>query len=52
MVDPEAAARARMRKQERRGASRKRQLEEVRRQRSAGLAVKNKRPRPTRPPAA
>ena len=44
-MDPEAAARARMRKQERRGAGRKRALEEVKRQRSAGLAVKHKRPR-------
>ena len=44
-VDPEAAARARMRKQERRATGRKRALDEVRRQRSAGLAVKHKRPR-------
>jgi U3 small nucleolar RNA-associated protein 20 len=45
LVDPEAAARARMRKQERRSAGRKRALEEVRRMRSAGVAVKHKRAR-------
>ena len=44
-VDPEAAARARMRKQERRATGRKRALDEVQRQRSAGLAVKHRRTR-------
>lgn len=44
-MDPEAAAVARMRKQQRRAAGRKRALEEVRRMRSAGVAVKHKRAR-------
>ncbi|BDA46528.1 probable small subunit processome component 20 homolog [Coccomyxa sp. Obi] len=45
MLDPEAAAQARMRKQERRAVGRKRAMEETRRLRSAGIAVKHKRPR-------
>jgi hypothetical protein len=43
LLDPEAAAQSRMRKQERRATGRKRRLEEVRRMRSAGVAVKNRR---------
>jgi len=43
MVDPEAAAKRRMRKQERKGVGKKRKLEAVRRMRSAGVAVKNKK---------
>lgn len=43
MLDPEAAAQARMRKQERRAVGRKRAMEETRRLRSAGIAVKHKR---------
>ena len=48
MLDPEAAAQARMRKQERRAVGRKRAMEETRRMRSAGVAVKHKRPRAPR----
>jgi U3 small nucleolar RNA-associated protein 20 len=43
MVDPEAAAKRRMRKQERKGVGKKRKLEAVKRMRSAGVAVKNKK---------
>ncbi|KAK9845304.1 hypothetical protein WJX81_002986 [Elliptochloris bilobata] len=43
LADPEAAAAGRLRKQARRAAGRKRQREELARQRAAGLVVKNKR---------
>ena len=45
LADPEAAAAGRLRKQARRAAGRKRQRDELARQRAAGLVVKNKRPR-------
>ena len=43
LVDPEAAARTKLHKQERRAAGRKRKMEEMHRQRGAGVAVKNKK---------
>lgn len=43
LVDPEAAARSKIHKQERRAAGRKRKMEEVQRRRGAGVAVKNKK---------
>lgn len=43
LVDPEAAARTKIHKQERKAAGRKRKLEDVQRRRGAGLAVKNKK---------
>ena len=42
LVDPEAAAKRRMRKQQRKTSGRRKRVEEVRRQRSAGVFVKNK----------
>lgn len=45
MLDPAAAARARIQKQARRAEGRKRKMEEVARQRSAGAIVKNKKAR-------
>lgn len=42
-MDPEAAARTKIHKQERKAAGRKRKLEDVQRRRGAGLAVKNKK---------
>ena len=43
MLDPEAAARARHRKQERKAVGRKRKQDDFQRRRCAGLPVKNKR---------
>ena len=43
LVDPEAAARTKLHKQERRAAGRKRKMEEMQRRRGAGVAVKNKK---------
>lgn len=43
LVDPEAAARSKLHKQERRAAGRKRKMEEMQRRRGAGVAVKNKK---------
>lgn len=43
MLDPEAAARMRHRKQERKAVGRKRKQDDFQRRRSAGLPVKNKR---------
>lgn len=43
LLDPEAAAKRRIRKQQRKAVGRRKQVEEVRRQRAAGVAVKNKR---------
>ncbi|EFN57812.1 hypothetical protein CHLNCDRAFT_51116 [Chlorella variabilis] len=43
LVDPEAAAKRKMRKQQRKAAGKRKQLDHVRRQRSAGVVVKNKR---------
>ena len=43
MLDPEAAARTRHRRQERKTVGRKRKQEDFQRRRTAGLPVKNKR---------
>lgn len=43
LVDPEAAARNKLHKQERRAAGRKRKMEDMQRRRGAGVAVKNKK---------
>ncbi|PSC76593.1 small subunit processome component 20-like protein [Micractinium conductrix] len=43
LVDPEAAAKRRIRKQQRKAVGRKKQLDHVRRLRSAGVVVKNKK---------
>lgn len=43
LVDPEAAARNKLHKQERRAAGRKRKMEDIQRRRGAGVAVKNKK---------
>jgi len=43
MLDPEAAARTRHRRQERKAVGRKRKVEDFQRRRTAGLPVKNKR---------
>jgi U3 small nucleolar RNA-associated protein 20 len=45
LVDPEAAARRKMRTTERKAAGKRKQLEEVRRLRSVGVVVKHKKPR-------
>ena len=42
-MDPEAAARTKLHKQERRAAGRKRKMEEMQRRRGVGVAVKNKK---------
>lgn len=43
LVDPEAAAKRRMRKQQRKAAGKRKALDHVRRLRAAGAVVKNKR---------
>ncbi len=43
LIDPEAAARNKLHKQERRAAGRKRKMEDMQRRRGAGVAVKNKK---------
>ena len=43
MLDPEAAARTRHKRQERKAVDRKRKAEDFQRRRTAGLPVKNKR---------
>ena len=45
MLDPQAAAQSKIRKQTRKAAGKKRKMDELARQRAAGLAVKNKRQR-------
>lgn len=42
-MDPEAAARERIRKQQRKAAGKKRKMEDFQRRRTVGVAVKNKR---------
>ncbi|KAL4434124.1 hypothetical protein ABPG75_000565 [Micractinium tetrahymenae] len=45
MVDPEAAAKRKIRKQQRKAAGKRKQMEHVKRLRSAGVVVKNKKQR-------
>jgi U3 small nucleolar RNA-associated protein 20 len=45
LVDPEAAAKRKIRKQQRKASGKRKQLEHVKRLRSSGVAVKNKKAR-------
>jgi U3 small nucleolar RNA-associated protein 20 len=49
LVDPEAAAKRKIRKQQRKASGKRKQLEHVKRLRSAGVVVKNKQAHVKRP---